>query len=245
MVLEPVRSDRGRLPGELRRAGVKIASFEIVDLPLIRRAAGHGKPLIISTGMATLAEIDAAVRAALDGGADGVALLRCNSAYPAPTDQMDLRAIPVMQQIWEVPVGLSDHTLSSTAAIAAVALGACILEKHVTMHRADGGPDAAFSVEPDELASLVRSVRDAHAALGRARFGPSPSEHASLAFRRSLRAVTTIAAGAELSGDNVDRSTAGGLLPDEIDAVIGRTAVRDLAPGDPITWDVVGPSARD
>lgn len=223
----------------------KIASFEIVDLPLIRLAASHGKPLIISTGMATLSEIDAAVSAAIGAGADGVALLRCNSAYPAPTSQMDLRAIPLMQQIWGVPVGLSDHTLTSTAAIAAVALGACIIEKHVTMRRSDGGPDAAFSVEPDEFADLVRSVREAHASLGSARFGPSPAETPSLTFRRSLRAVTTIPSGATLTPDNV-RSIrpAGGLLPDNIEALIGRTAARDLEPGDPITWDVVGPPVR-
>ena len=140
----------------------------------------------MSTGMATEAEIDAAVEAAT--GASGLALLRCNSAYPAPPAAMDLRAIPVMQQRWPVQVGLSDHTRGSVAAIAAVALGATIIEKHLTLHRSDGGPDAEFSAEPAELAELVSAVRDAHASLGTARFGPSEAEAGSLAFRRSLRA---------------------------------------------------------
>lgn len=223
----------------------KIASFELVDLPLIRYAARHGKPLVMSTGMATLGEIDAAVNAAVGAGAGGVALLRCNSAYPAPTDQMDLRAIPVMQDTWGLPVGLSDHTLDNTAAIAAVALGACIVEKHVTVRRADGGPDAAFSLEPDELRDLVRVVRATHESLGSVRFGPSASETASSAFRRSLRAVRGVRAGEVLTADSV-RSVrpSGGVLPDEIDQVIGRVAARDLAVGDPITWDVLEP-ARD
>ena len=141
----------------------KIASFEIVDLPLIRCAARHRKPLIISTGMATLDEIDAAVTAARDAGADDVALLRCNSSYPAPPDEMDLRAIPAMAQRWGFPVGLSDHTVGSTSVVAAVALGVCMIEKHLTLRRSDGGPDAAFSAEPSEFAALVRDVRDAHA----------------------------------------------------------------------------------
>ena len=221
----------------------KIASFELVDLPLIRYVAHVGKPIIMSTGMATLGEIDAAVGAA--SGADGIALLRCNSAYPAPTEQMDLRAIPAMQQMWNVPIGLSDHTLDHTASITAVALGACIIEKHVTMQRSDGGPDAAFSLEPDELASLVRRVRAAHASLGTPRFGPSPAEAGSRAFRRSLRAVRGVKAGEVLTAASV-RSVrpAGGLLPDEIGSVVGRTAAHDLEPGDPITWDVVGPPAH-
>ncbi len=174
----------------------KIASFEIVDLPLIRYAAGRGKPLIISTGMASLDEIDAAVTTAFEAGAPDVALLRCNSSYPAQPEHMDLRAITTMQQVWDVPIGLSDHTLSNTAAIAAVALGACIVEKHVTLDRGAGGPDSAFSLEPGELADLVAQLHTAHAALGRPRFGPSQSELASLAFRRSLRVVQAVDARA-------------------------------------------------
>ena len=156
----------------------KIASFEIVDLPLIRHVAGLGKPVIVSTGMASMQEIDAAVDAT---GDTETAILRCNSGYPARPDEMDLRAIPVMRDRWNRPIGLSDHTLGATAAVAAVALGACIVEKHLTLRRSDGGPDAAFSAEPHELTELVDALRDAHATLGEARFGPSdansPTSH--------------------------------------------------------------------
>lgn len=219
----------------------KIASFEITDLPLIRDAASRRRPLIISTGMANVAEIDAAVRAAQESGASSLALLRCNSGYPADPAEMDLRAIPAMASTWGVPIGLSDHTLSPSAAVAAVALGACIVEKHLTLRRADGGPDAAFSLEPDELAALVTSVREAHQALGEVRFGPSPRERASLAFRRSLRAVRPIAAGEVIAAGNV-RSVrpAGGLAPDAIAMVTGMVALRHLDQGDPITWSDVG-----
>ena len=181
----------------------KIASFELVDLPLIRHAASKGRPLIMSTGMATLAEIDAAVVAALDSGAPSIALLRCNSAYPAPPDAMDLSAIPVMADRWPVQIGLSDHTHGSTAALVAVALGATIIEKHLTLRRDDGGPDAAFSAEPHELAELVGSVRTAHAALGTPRFGPSEAERGSLAFRRSLRVIRPLRSGDVVTVDDV------------------------------------------
>ena len=230
---------------ELDVPALKIASFEIVDLPLIRYAASKGRPLIISTGMATLSEIDASVRAAQQGGAPSVALLRCNSGYPARADEMDLRAIPSMADLWDVPIGLSDHTLGATAAVAAVALGACIVEKHLTTRRSDGGPDAEFSAEPEELAALVVAVREAHAMLGRVRFGPSERELTSIGFRRSLRAVRPIAAGERITVDNV-RSVrpAGGLAPDMIDSVIGMTAVRPIDLGAPITWsDLSGPHA--
>jgi N-acetylneuraminate synthase len=214
----------------------KIASFEIVDLDLIRDVASRGKPVIISTGMATADEIDRAVHAAVGAGAE-VALLRCNSAYPARPDEMDLRAIPTMSDIWKVPIGLSDHTRGHTAAVTAVALGACIIEKHLTLRRTDGGPDAEFSAEPDEFASLVVAVRDAHSALGSPRFGPSEHEVASLAFRRSLRVVRPIRDGERFTPDNV-RSIrpSGGLAPCELDHVLGAVATRDLAVGDPVTW---------
>jgi pseudaminic acid synthase len=211
----------------------KIASFEIVDLPLIRYVAGLGKPVILSTGMATLDEIDAAVESA---AITQTAVLRCNSGYPARPEEMDLRAIPVMLDRWSRPVGLSDHTLGSTAAIAAVALGASIVEKHLTLRRSDGGPDAAFSAEPDEFAALVLALRSAHAALGSARFGASTREGASLAFRRSLRAARDITAGTTLSAHDVrSMRPAGGLPPDDLDLVIGSIARIDLAVGDPIT----------
>ena len=221
----------------------KVASFELIDLPLIRYVAAKGRPLIMSTGMATLAEIDAAVAAATEAGAPGLALLRCSSAYPAQLDEIGLRSIPVMAQLWSMPIGFSDHTLGAAAAIAAVALGACVIEKHLIMHRDDGGPDAAFSSEPAELAALVAGVRDAHAALGAVRFGPAPSERASLAFRRSLRAVTPIASGEPITADNV-RSVrpAGGLAPDLIDLVVGSIAAHDLEQGAPVTWADIRPA---
>ena len=214
----------------------KIASFEILDLPLIRYTASFGKPLILSTGMATLSEIDAAVLAAKESGAPGVALLRCNSGYPAVPGEMDLCAIPVMRGLWQIPVGLSDHTLGTTAATVAVALGACIVEKHLTLRRADGGPDAEFSAEPYELANFIATLREAHATLGTIRFGPSQRERSSLPFRRSLRAVLPIAAGDPITANNV-RSVrpAGGLNPDQIDLVVGMVADRDLELGAPVT----------
>lgn len=218
---------------------IKIASFEIVDLPLIRRAAATGLPIVVSTGMATADEIDAAVAAA--AGAP-LGLLRCNSAYPAAPDEMDLRAIPAMAERWGTPIGLSDHTRGATSAIAAVALGACMIEKHLTLRRADGGPDAEFSAEPNELAALVAAVREAHAALGTVRFGPSEREAPSRAFRRSLRVVRPVAAGAALTADDVRSARpAGGLPPDEHERVVGSVARIDLAVGDPVTWDVLDP----
>ena len=221
----------------------KIASFELIDLPLIRYVASKGKPLIMSTGMATIGEIDAAVTAARDAGAAGIALLRCNSGYPADPAEMDLRAIPVMADLWQVPVGLSDHTLTSTASIAAVALGACAIEKHVTLRRADGGPDATFSLEPEELAHLVREVKAAYAALGSIRFGPTKREVASRAFRPSLRVVRPVGAGEMITNDNV-RSIrpSGGLEPDWISAVLGAAARRDMTVGEPLKWTDLMPS---
>ncbi|MGZ6962566.1 MAG: pseudaminic acid synthase [Ilumatobacteraceae bacterium] len=221
----------------------KIASFELVDLPLIRYAASKRKPLIMSTGMATVGEIDAAVTAARDAGAAGIALLRCNSGYPADPAEMDLRAIPVMADLWQVPIGLSDHTLTNTASIAAVALGACVIEKHVTLRRADGGPDAAFSLEPHELTQLVHDVKESFAALGAVRFGPTEREVASRAFRRSLRVVRPIGAGETITIDNV-RSIrpSGGLEPDSISSVLGAAARRDLAVGDPLKWTDLSPT---
>lgn len=223
----------------------KIASFEIVDLPLIRHAASQGKSLIISTGMASVAEIDAAVTAAVAGGAAGVGLLRCNSGYPARPDEMDLQAIPAMAAMWQIPIGLSDHTLGHTAAVVAVALGACILEKHLTHRRDDGGPDAAFSLEPAEFAELVSRVKEGHASLGTVRFGPSEHEVASYAHRRSLRAVQPIVAGERITPRNV-RSVrpSGGLQPDQLEAVTGMTATRDLTAGDPLTWHDLNTIAR-
>ena len=221
-------------------ATYKIASFELVDLPLIRYVASKGKPMIMSTGMSTLDEIDVAVKAAQGAGAPQVSVLRCNSTYPANSSEMDLAAIPVMISQWGIPVGLSDHTMTSVTAISAVALGATIIEKHITMRRSDGGPDGAFSLEPAEFAAMIRDIREATSALGTARFGPSPSEVNSLKFRRSLRAVTAIKVGEAITEHNV-RSVrpAGGLPPDDFSRVSGMKATRDIAVGDPITNDLL------
>ncbi len=220
---------------------LKIASFELLDLPLVRRAAQTGRPLLISTGMATINEIDLSIGAARDAGATEICLLRCNSAYPAAAEEMDLQAIPVMAERWEVPIGISDHTIGPTTAIAAVALGASVVEKHVTLRREDGGPDAAFSCEPAELASLVDSVHEAWTSLGSARFGPSAREEASLSFRRSVRVVRPVYAGSRLEVDDV-RSIrpAGGLDPDDLARVVGRRVLHDLEVGQPLLWDDLG-----
>jgi len=221
-------------------ATYKIASFELVDLPLIRYVASKGKPMIMSTGMSTLDEIDAAVKAAQGAGAPQVSILRCNSTYPAKSSEMDLAAIPTMIQKWGIPVGLSDHTMTSVTAISAVALGATIIEKHITMRRSDGGPDGAFSLEPHEFAAMIRDIREASDALGSARFGPSASEVNSLKFRRSLRAVSSIRAGEVITESNV-RSVrpAGGLPPDDFSKISGMKAKRDIAVGEPITTDLL------
>ena len=219
----------------------KIASFELVDLPLIRYVASKGKPVIMSTGMATEYEIDCAVRAAQESGALSVSLLRCNSMYPAISSEMDLAAIPEMITRWRIPVGLSDHTMSSVTSIAAVALGAKIVEKHLTIRRSDGGPDGAFSTEPAEFSQLVKDIHEAKSAIGSVRFGPSPAELKSLAHRRSLRAVADIKVGDQISEHNV-RSVrpAGGLPPDDFVRIAGKKATRDIAVGEPITNELLG-----
>ena len=225
----------------------KIASFEIVDLPLIRTVAATGKPLIISTGLSEIDEIDAAVRAARDGGAGGLALLRTNSSYPADPAELDLRTIPDMQRRWSVPIGFSDHTRGIAAPVAAVAIGASLVEKHLTLRRADGGPDADFSLEPEEFAEMVAAIRVAEQSLGDVRYGPSRREQASLGFRRSLFVVRDVQRGAVLGPEDV-RSIrpAGGLAPRHLGAVLGRRARGDLRAGTPLSWDhVEGEPATD
>lgn len=218
----------------------KIASFELVDLPLIARVAGTGKPLIISTGMGSLVEIDDAVRTARANGAGGLALLRCNSAYPAPFAELDLAAIPVMEQNWNAPVGFSDHTLGHTAATVAVTLGACIVEKHITLSRDEESPDSTFSVEPVEFADLVQAIRDAAAARGEVRFGPSSAEQPSLRFRRSLWIVRDVAAGEVFTSDNVRAlRPSDGLPPSELDHVLGRRATRTIERGTALTRELL------
>ncbi len=218
----------------------KVASFEIVDIPLIETIARTGKPMIMSTGMATFDEIREAVQAARSAGAKQVALLKCNSAYPAAPDEMNLRTIPQMALDFVAPVGLSDHTLGTAAAITAVVLGACIVEKHFTLSRSTPGPDAAFSLEPAEFKAMVDAIRTAERALGGVSYGPTSQEAKSLPFRPSLFVVRDVRAGAVFTGDNVKSiRPAAGLHPRFLSEVLGRHAARDIKAGTPLAWDLV------
>ncbi|HIQ21647.1 MAG TPA: pseudaminic acid synthase [Planctomycetes bacterium] len=218
----------------------KIASFELVDLPLLERVARTGKPVLVSTGMATLGEIEEAVGALKAAGAQQIALLKCTSAYPAEPAQMNLRTIPHLAATFGVPVGLSDHSLDPAVPPAAVAVGAVIIEKHFTLSRSDPTPDAAFSLQPDELAALVRAVRTVHQALGGVRYGPSEQERPGRRLRRSLWAVETIRAGQTLTDRNVRSIRPGdGLPPRQIREVLGRKARVDIPRGTPLRWELI------
>jgi N-acetylneuraminate synthase len=224
----------------LNAPAYKIASFEIVDIPLIRRAAKTGKPLIISTGMANADEIDEAVTAAREGGAGGIALLHCVSGYPTPPEDANLARIPALAGKYDCPIGLSDHSLGADVAVASVTLGASMIEKHFTLARADGGPDAAFSLEPDEFARLVKGVRTAFVALGRADYGQAKSERPNLVFRRSLYAVKDIAAGEPLTDENVRSIRPGfGLAPKHLPEILGRRARQAIARGTPMSFELI------
>jgi len=218
----------------------KIASFELVDLPLIRLVARTGKPMILSTGMATEAEVDEAVEAARGAGATELALLKCTSAYPSPPESVNLRAIPAMAERWGVPIGLSDHTRGEAVPVAAVALGACIVEKHVTGSHADATPDEAFSLDLAEFRAMVDAIRVAERAMGGTTLGPTPEEQESRRFRRSLFAVEDIAAGEALTERNI-RSIrpADGLHTREYERVLGRRAAVDIPRGTPLSWDLI------
>jgi pseudaminic acid synthase len=218
----------------------KIASAEVIDLPLIRRVAATGKPIIISTGMATWPEIEEAVSAARSGGAREIVVLHCVSAYPTPPEEANLSTIPDLARRLGVSTGLSDHTMDTTVATVAVGLGADVIEKHVTLARADGGVDSAFSLEPHELARLVRDVRIARSAVGTPTYQPTKSEETGLKHRRSLYVVAEAKAGEVLTHENV-RSIrpALGLLPKYLDRVIGRRATRDLKFGEPLTESMI------
>ncbi len=218
----------------------KVASFEIVDIPLIEKMASTGKPLIISTGMATLGEIEEAVQAARKAGANQIVLLKCTSAYPAPLEEMDLRTIPHLSEAFAVPVGLSDHTLGSEVPIAAITLGACIVEKHFTLSRSIRGPDSAFSMEPQEFKTMVKTIRNVEKALGRVRYGASKQEAENRIFRRSLFVVKDLNAGELFTIENI-RSIrpAFGLHPRYLKEILGRKANRDISVGTPMNWDIV------
>ena len=219
----------------------KIASFEIVDIPLIEKMAATGKPLIISTGMASLGEIEEAVQAARGAGAEQIALLKCTSAYPAPAEEMNLRTIPHLAEAFGVPVGLSDHTLGIEVPLAAVCMGACIVEKHFTLSRSQPGPDSAFSLEPQEFAAMVKAIRIAEKALGEVHYGVSEQEAKSRVFRKSLFVVKDIKNGELLTCENVQSIRPGyGLHPKYMKEVLGRRATCDLKKGVPLTWKMVG-----
>lgn len=225
----------------LRVPAYKIASFENTDLPLIRRVAATGKPVIISTGMATMAEIDEAVRAAREAGCRDLMLLKCTSSYPASPASSNLAAIPHLRQVFGCEVGLSDHTLGIGAAVASVALGATLIEKHVTLDREAGGVDAAFSLEPTELRRLVEETGAAWQALGTVCLGPSEEEKASLAFRRSLYICEDLKAGDVLQPRNLRAIRPGfGLPPKYIDQLLGKRVNRDIRRGTRASWDLVG-----
>jgi pseudaminic acid synthase len=218
----------------------KVASFELVDLPLIEKIARTGKPMIMSTGMATLAEIAEAVDAARRAGARGLALLKCTSAYPAPPEEMNLRTIPHLAEAFGVPVGLSDHTLGIAVPMAAVALGACIIEKHFTLSRAEPGPDSAFSLEPPEFKAMVDGVRTAERALGTIHYGLCGKDESSRVFRRSLFVVKDVKAGETFTEENVRSIRPGhGLPPKFLGEVLGRRAAADLALGTPLRWGLI------
>jgi len=218
----------------------KLASFELVDIPLIQKMAATGKPLIMSTGMASLEEIGEAVRTARQSGAKQIALLKCTSAYPAAPEEMNLRTIPELSRHFGVPAGLSDHTMGIAVPVAAVALGACIIEKHLTLSRSVPGPDSAFSLQPEEFKAMAEAVRLAEKSLGGVHFGPSEREKSSLAFRRSLFVVTNVKRGEKYTSENVRSIRPGhGLHTRHLPEVLGRRASRDVERGTPLSWDLV------
>jgi N-acetylneuraminate synthase len=230
----------------LERMGVpayKIASFELVDLPLIRYVARTGKPLIMSTGMASLEEIKEAIEAAREGGAREIALLKCTSAYPSSPEEMNLRTIPDMVARFGVPVGLSDHTMSIAVPVAAVTLGACIVEKHLTLSRSIPGPDSAFSLEPSEFKQMVEAIRMTEKGLGHVNYEPTKSEEASRVFRHSLFVIQDIKEGEAFTEQNVRSIRPGyGLPPRHLPMVLTRKAACRLKAGTPLTFDHLAPA---
>jgi len=217
----------------------KVASFEIVDVPLLQAVAATGKPVIVSTGMATLDEIDEAVETLRAAGCRDLALMRTNSGYPAAAEEMDLAGIPALIERFDVPVGLSDHTLARAVPLVAVGLGATLVEKHLTLSREIETADREFSLEPHEFAELVEDVELAHAIKGSVRFGPSERERASVKYRRSLFVATDVKAGERFSRANVRSVRPGsGLHTRHLVDVIGRVAARDVSAGTPMSWDL-------
>ena len=219
----------------------KIASFENIDIPLIRKVAATGKPIIISTGMATVAELDEAVRTSREAGCENTVLLKCTSTYPASPDHSNLLTIPHMRDLFGIEVGLSDHTLGIGTAIASVALGATVIEKHFTLSRADGGVDAAFSLEPEEMYALVVESKNAWEALGKISYGPIKNEKASMQYRRSLCVVKDMKEGEIFTKENVRSIRPGfGLPPKYYEIILGKRVKRDVKKGHPLSWELIG-----
>jgi len=218
----------------------KIASFENTDLPLIRRVAATGKPLIISTGMATVAELDETVRAARDEDCKDLILLKCTSTYPATPENTNVLTIPHMRELFGCEVGLSDHTMGIGVSVAGVALGATVIEKHFTLNRAEGGVDSTFSMEPDEMAQLVLETERAWQALGQVSYGPTEAEQKSLQFRRSLYIVQDLKAGDMLTRDNVRAIRPGLGLPTKyLEYMLGRSVKQDVVRGTALSWELI------
>jgi pseudaminic acid synthase len=215
----------------------KVASFEIVEIPLIEKMARTGKPLIISTGMATLGEIEEAVQTARNAGAKQIALLKCTSAYPASPEEMNLRTISNLEETFQIPVGISDHTLGIAVPIAAVALGACIVEKHFTLSRSAPSPDSAFSLEPQEFKAMVEAIRVTEKAMGQVSYELTEREVSSRDFRRSLFVVNDMKAGEVFTKENVRSIRPGyGLAPKHLPDLLGRRAAQDIECGTPLSW---------
>ncbi len=224
----------------LNTPAYKIASFEVLDLHLIRYVASTGKPLIMSTGMASEIEIEEAVTAAREASCQDLVLLHCISSYPAPMDQANLRQIPELARRFATLSGLSDHTLGTTASVAAVALGACVIEKHFTLSRADKGPDSEFSLEPDDLERLCRDAKDAWLALGKPGFERQRAEEGSKVFRRSLYFVKDLPAGHVIEPEDIRRIRPGmGLAPKHFNQVVGQRLSQAVKRGTPVNWDSI------
>lgn len=225
---------------ELEAPCYKIASFECTDLPLIRKVASTGKPLIISTGTATIAEIDETIRTARETGCEDIILLKCTSTYPASPENSNLQTIPHMRELFGCEVGLSDHTPGIGASVASIALGSTVIEKHFTLSRAEGGVDAAFSLEPNEIKALVEETKNAWLALGHIKYGPTKAEEKARMRRRSLYIAEDMAAGDVLTKQNLRRIRPGyGLSPKYLDVVIGKKVNRNIKKGTPMAWDLL------
>jgi pseudaminic acid synthase len=218
----------------------KIASFENTDLPLIRKVAATGKPIIVSTGMASVSELEETVRTIREAGCESFVLLKCTSTYPATPENTNIRTIPHLRELFQCQVGLSDHTMGVGVSVASVSLGATVIEKHFTLRRADGGVDSTFSLEPEELRLLVEETERAWQSLGTIRYGATAAEKASLVFRRSLYIAKDMKAGDEFTKENLRAIRPGlGLAPKHYDSILGRKARRDLKKGTPVSWDLV------